>query len=439
MDDIIEQIIVDFRERTFPLIRNRLEKELPWIEGKIDTIIGIRRAGKTYFAYQMLQNHLINKDVSKDKILYINFEDERLLPLTAKDLHKIPDIFYRLYPEHKNTKCYFMFDEIQNIEGWDKFVRRLLDTENVHIILTGSSAKLLSKEIATALRGRTISTEIFPYSFQEVLSYENPSLNINPSFKPGSKTRAFINNRIRQYLLRGGFPEVFDLEQEYRTHILQGYVDVVTLRDVIERYQISNIQALRALIRTLLTSPSSLFSVNKFYNDLKSQGLSCTKNDLYSFLEYLADAYLVYPISIFNRSERIQRTNPKKVYVVDNGLITAFSHDPHSDWGKHLENFVFLNLRRQNLTIEYYRTADNAEVDFITTSSDEQRTLYQVALNLNDQKTRLREIQALEQAMQELKLKKSMLITLEHRETIPVDSGTIEVLPVAEWTLYHSF
>jgi predicted AAA+ superfamily ATPase len=437
MDDIIEQIIVDFRERSFPIIRPRLEQELPWIEGKIDTVIGIRRAGKTYFVYQMLQNHLINKDVSKDKILYINFEDERLLPLTAKDLHKIPDIFYRLYPEHKNTKCYFVFDEIQNIEGWDKFVRRLLDTENVHIILTGSSAKLLSKEIATALRGRTISTEIFPYSFKEAISYENPSLNINTSFKPGSKTRAFINNRIRQYLLRGGFPEVLDLDQEYRTRILQGYVDVVTLRDVIERYQISNIQALRALIRTLLTSPASLFSVNKFYNDLKSQGLSCTKNDLYNFLEYLADAYLVYPISIFNRSERIQRTNPKKIYIVDNGLITAFSHDPHSDWGKHLENFVFLNLRRQNLTIEYYRTAHNAEVDFITTSSDGQRMLYQVALNLNDQKTRSREIQALEQAMQELKLKKSILITLEHRETILIDSGTIEVLPVAEWTLYH--
>lgn len=429
---MIEQIILDFRERPFPISHPRIA-QLPLLPGKVDTVIGIRRAGKTYFVYQILQD-LLDKGIAKESILYINFEDERLLPLMAKDLQKILDTFYRLYPENKNKKCYFVFDEIQNIEGWDKFVRRLLDTENVHLLLTGSSAKLLSKEIATALRGRTISTEIFPYSFKEIISFEK---NIDTTTQPSSKTRAFINNRVRYYLLQGGFPEVFGLEQEYRTRLLQGYVDVVTLRDIVERYEISNVHALRTLIRSLLTSPASLFSVNKFYNDLKSQGVSCTKNDLYVFLDYLADAYLVYPISIFNRSERVRRTNPKKIYVVDNGLITAFSHDADSDWGKHLENFVFLTLRRQNLTIEYYRTMQNSEVDFVTTSYNGQHALYQVALHLDDQKTRAREINALQQAMQELKISKGTIITLEHTETIQIESGIIEVRPAAYWALFQ--
>lgn len=430
MDQIIEQIILDFIERPFPKIEERLAK-LPMISGKIDTIIGIRRAGKTFFVYQTLQEKL-DQGIPKENILYINFEDERLLPLTAKDLHKIPEVFYRLFPNNKNTLCYFVFDEIQNIEDWNKFVRRLLDTENVHIILTGSSAKLLSKEIATALRGRTISTEIFPYSFQEILSFENPSINL--SNKPGASKKAILDNRIRQYLQEGGFPEVLNLEQEYRIKILQGYVDIVTLRDVIERHQISNVQALRALIRALLTSPANLFSVNKFYNDLKSQGISCTKNDLYDYLEYLSDAYLIFPIKIFNTSERVRRTNPKKIYVVDNGLITAFSHDPSTDWGRLLENHVYLTLRRQDLTIEYYQTKQNAEVDFITTSREGKRALYQVTLQLDDPKTRHREIKALEQAMQELNIKESKIITLSHKETLQLDSGTIEILPVSLWS-----
>lgn len=229
---------------------------------------------------------------------------------------------------------------------------------------------------------------------------------------------------------------MFNLEQELRTRILQGYVDVITLRDIVERYQISNVHALRALIRSLLNSPASMFSINKFYNDLKSQGVSCTKNDLYDFLKYIEDCYLIFPITIFNRSHRIRSNHSKKIYIIDNGLITAFSHDAQSDWGKHLENFVFLNLLRQNLNIEYYRTENNTEVDFIATAYDGKRSLYQVSLNLNDRKTRAREIQALDQAMKELKLSDSKLITLEQRDTIEVEAGIIEVLPAAEWALY---
>jgi len=163
-------------------------------------------------------------------------------------------------------------------------------------------------------------------------------------------------------LLNGGFPEAQSLEEEYRIPILQEYVDVVILRDIVERYQVGNILPLRYLVRHLLAAPAALFSVNKFHNDLKSQGIACGKNTLHEYFEYLTYAYLIYPISIHSHSERAKRVNPRKVYVIDTGLANAFLHQPQSDWGRLLENFVFMELRRKGLEVEYYRTEDGLEV-----------------------------------------------------------------------------
>lgn len=431
MDTIIEQLIVDFQERPLASIKPRLA-ELPQIAGKIDTVIGMRRSGKTSFFFQIMQQQL-KKGHEKEGILYINFEDERLLPLAADQLHLIPETYYRMYPAYKKKKAYFFFDEIQNIPGWELFIRRLLDTENVQIALTGSSAKLLSKEIATALRGRAITTEIYPFSFKETLFFENPAVKFSAS--PGAAQRAWLSNRLREYLIRGGFPEVQALDEIYRIRILQEYVNVVILRDVIERHHIANVQVLRVMVRSLLSAPATLFSINKFYNDLKSQGLSCGKAILYDYLDYLNDAYLIFPIPIYSRSERVRRTNPQKIYLIDTGFITAFQHQAQSDKGHVLENFVFLELRRRGFSIAYYRTENRTEVDFITTTLQGEQTLYQVALNIEDPKTRDREIQSLEMAMTECGLTEGTIITLEHRETIKLKNGVIEVLPVWQWAV----
>lgn len=431
METLIEHIIADFHERKLPFVTPRNTK-LAQITGKIDTVIGMRRTGKTYLLYQTMHEK-IQQGIPKQRLLYINFDDERLQPLNASNLHLIIDTYYRLFPEFKQKKCYFFFDEIQNVSGWEKFIRRLLDTENIHLYLTGSSAKLLSKEIASTLRGRSLTTEIFPFSFYETLIHENPKFNAHPN--PGAQTRAFLSNRIRQFLLRGGFPETLTINEHYRIGILQEYVDVVILRDVVERYSIKNIQALRAMTRQLLANPATLFSINKFYNDLKSQGISCTKNTLYDYLEYLYDAFLVFPTSIFNRSQRIRRTNPRKIYLIDTGLINAFSHEPQSNLGHLLENFVYLELLRRGLNIEYYHTKEKLEVDFITTSIKGTQELYQVALNLLDAKTREREIRALTLAMKERKLKHASIITLDHQETIKSNAGIINVLPAWHWAL----
>jgi predicted AAA+ superfamily ATPase len=431
MDGLIDNLIADFRERPFPPLAAR-QIQLPDIPGKIDTVIGMRRVGKTSLLFQVMEQKLL-AGIPKERLLYINFDDERLLPMTGQQLHLIPETYYRIYPELKNEKCFFYFDEIQNVSGWERFVRRQLDTENIQLTLTGSSAKLLSKEIATELRGRGISTEVFPFSFTEILLATDPNLNLSEN--PGAATRALLANRIRSYLLKGGFPEIQNLAQMYQIQILQEYIDLVILRDIIERYQISNSIALRALVRQVLSAPGCLLSINKFYNDLRTQGISCTKNALYEYLEYLEDTYLLYPVAIYNRSERVRRTNPKKIYIIDTGLIQAFTHQAYSDWGHLLENFVFMHLRRYFKKIEYYRTEDGLEVDFITTGLRGNQNLYQVSVNLDTEKTKHRELRSLATAMKELSLNKSFLITLDHHETIKIAEGTIEVLPAWQWAL----
>lgn len=431
METLIEHIINDFHERKLPVCTSR-EAVLPQITGKIDTVIGMRRTGKTYFLYQAMQEKL-EQGIPKERLLYINFDDERLLPMLATDLHCITDIYYRLFPEFKMEKCYFFFDEIQNIPFWEHFVRRLLDTENVQMYLTGSSAKLLSKEIATTLRGRAMTTEIYPFSFYEMLRHENPEFTLPRHF--GAQIRAFLSNRIRQFLVQGGFPETQNMDDHYRTRLLQEYVDVVILRDVIERYVVKNIQVLRMMSRQLLANPATLFSINKFYNNLRSQGISCTKSILYDYLDYLADAFLVFPVPIFSYSQRVQQTNPKKMYLIDTGLMNAFSHEPEQNLGHLLENFVYIELLRRGSSIAYYHTKEKLEVDFITTSIKGKQELYQVALNITDTKTREREIRALEVAMMECGLREGNIITLDHQENITSEVGMITVLPVWHWAL----
>jgi len=430
MESLIEQLIVDFHERALPqLIRRNIET--PRLKGKIDTVIGMRRTGKTFLLVQMMQEYL-QQGIAKEAMLYINFDDERLLPLNVSDLSKINDSYFRLYPEMRGNTCYFFFDEIQNIPGWEGFCRRLIDTENIQLVVTGSSAKLLSKEIATSLRGRSISTEVFPFSFTEVLAQQNIKVDQK---RPGAKKRSLLENRFRDYLITGGFPEIQEVAPDYKYRILQEYVDIVILRDVIERYQIGNIIPLRMLVRHLLSSPATLFSINKFYNDLKSQGVSCGKNTLHEYFEYLTDAYLIYPVSIHSRSERAKRVNARKVYVIDTGLIHAYKNHPGLDWGKVLENFVFMQLRRQGGQVDYYRTKSAYEVDFITTERDGKQALYQVTYNMDDPKTRGREIRALEEAMAETGLGFGVIITMQEEETIESEFGIIQLVPAWLWVL----
>ena len=313
MKAILSQLIADFQERELPelVARDNVFSEIP---GKAAVAIGMRRTGKTFFCYQKM-SELMGGGVKRQQLLYLNFEDERLLDFKVRDFQSILDVYYGRFPEHKDLECYFFFDEIQRIDQWEMFIRRLLDTEKARIFLTGSSSKLLSTEIATSLRGRSLSTEIFPFDFKEYLKAK--SLFAQPPQQFGSRTAATLRKAISDYLATGGFPEVLHLAPNLRVEVLQGYIDSVILKDVIERHRVGNVIALKHLVSHIMHAPGGKFSVNRFYNTLKSMAVKCTKNSLYEYLDHLLDAYLLYRVPIHSHSEKARMLNPPKLYTVD--------------------------------------------------------------------------------------------------------------------------
>ena len=261
MKNIIKNIISDFHKRQNPKYIGR-KQNIPIDSNKIITIIGARRSGKTYFLYQLMDK--LPPTVDRSEIIYINFEDERL-NLKAEDLNLILESYYELYPAKKKP-LYFFFDEIQNIQNWEKFVRRIYDTISKNIFITGSSSKLLSKEIATSLRGRSISYEIYPLMFDEYLKFKD----IDAADVSSTKNKAKIVNAFSQYLYSGGFPETINFNKDLRLKTLQSYLDVMIYRDIIERYEVKNPIALKYFIKKSLSNVSNYLSVNKLFNELKS-------------------------------------------------------------------------------------------------------------------------------------------------------------------------
>lgn len=397
------------------VIRNA---KFPLAPNKIKVAIGMRRAGKTFFVYQHILK-LINDGTTKTCILYINFEDDRLLPLTQQKLAKLIEAFYSLYPENHDKKCYLFFDEIQNVDNWALVIRRFYDSKNVEIFLTGSSAKLLSKEIATSLRGRSLATEIWPYSFSEFLKAKK--ITIDQSLY-GKKTQDTLVQLFHQYLSCGGFPEVISFLQDTRQQTLQDYIDIVLYRDIIERHQIKSPVSIKYMILSMVHNVGKTFSINKFYNDLKTQGYSIGKDVLYEYADFIEDAYLAFSVSLYDKSIRKVHTNPKKIYAIDTGLVRALKLDYEGDLGRLFENIVYLDLKRLGCNINYYLTSERYKIDFIIQTPGGYKKFFQVVWNTDDKNTLEREERALQSGMKELKID-GEIITLDSylREGINLD------------------
>ena len=380
----------------------------PNVKNKINVAIGMRRVGKTYFVFQKIKQ-LLDIGVELTQILYINFEDDRLFPLNASTLAGLLDDFYSLYPDNHEKPCYFFLDEIQNIDNWASVIRRFFDSKPVTIFLTGSSAKLLSKEIATSLRGRSLSTEIWPYDFNE---YQVAINQVIDTRLFGAKTRDKLMKIFYQYLDTGGFPEVISYDSSIRDQTLQDYVTIVTFRDIIERHSISNTAVIKYMISTMLANVATLFSINKFYNDLKSQGYKIGKDSLYDYAHYLEDAYLLFSVPLYATSIRKVQSNPKKIYAIDTGLVRAMIFDMSKDFSHLFENLIYLELRRRGLEIYYYLTSNRYEVDFLVQTRKGEKELIQVTWDMTDDATRKREERALEAAILELGIP-GQIITME--------------------------
>lgn len=390
------QSIVDFDDATIRQV------SLPAMHNKVKVVVGMRRTGKTHFLLQMIKK-IISRDHSLvERVLYLNFEDDRLLPMTALQLGELLDEFYAIYPGNHDQQCYFILDEIQNIQHWELVVRRFFDTKKVEIYLTGSSAKLLSREIATSLRGRSIATEMWPFSFSEyLLARHIPAVK-----KPlGKISKDRLLNVFSEYLVCGGFPESVDIDVRDRHRLLQDYVDVVIFRDVIERYHITNISLVKYLVKTLVAQAGSLFSANKFFNDAKSQGMSLSKMTIHDYLSYLEEAYLIFAVPLYSESLRKIQSNPRKIYAIDTGLIHAYTSSALNNWGHLFENLVYIELRRRGYEVFYYLTAERYEVDFLAKDALNQWHLFQVVWDMTNKETVAREMRALKAAEKELNVK----------------------------------
>jgi hypothetical protein len=428
----LKVVIKEFHDFTLPdLIERDLDINFSILRSpikKIITIIGPRRAGKTYFLFQTIKK-LLAKEVEITDIIYIDFEDERILPMKPEDLEHILNAYFELYTA--KSKPFIFLDEIQNISGWDKFVRRLND-QGLSIILTGSNSRMLGREIATALRGRTLTYEIFPFSFREFLTAKGIAMKKNVIY---GKTRHRINQLYEEYLFSGGYPEItFVEEKATKGRILQDYFNTIFYRDLVERYRIKNSELLRQWLNTLMMNLSSPISFNKVENDFRSRGMRLSRATLSSYARYVEDIFFGFFVELYSESVRKRQINPKKFYLIDQGIHNYLTLKFTENRGRILENLVFLELRRRGFHVFYYKTAGGHEVDFLLTDNRGWK-LIQVCHDLSHIETFNREKKALLSGLQELGLETGIILTQHEKREEKIKDYTIKIMPVWEWLL----
>ncbi len=415
---VFRKIIADFIEK--PLVAT-LPRELnvPHDVPKIVSLLGPRRAGKTHVLFHLIG--LLRQSVPSHRLVYLNFEDDRLFPLQLEDMDALVQAYFEMYPENREERVWFFFDEVQEVPNWEKFVRRLFDTENCRIYLTGSSSKLLSRELATSLRGRTLPFEIFPLSFSEFLSFNQVSINPETS-----KGQATVLHWFDRWLRQGGFPELIFLPEHLHRRTAEEYLNLMLYRDLTERFSIKNPSLLKYLLKYMVGNMAQALSMTKAFNDLKSQGYALGKNTVYDYVSYLEEAFILFKVDIWHRSVRAQAVNPSKMYLLDPALKYAMSIG--EDRGRVLENAVFLHLRRQGLTPFY--VLGKQEVDFFWENGQP----INVCLEFDAMATREREIKSMAAALQFLDLPAGHILTRDRHEEIKVEDKTVFVQPA--WSYF---
>lgn len=365
--------------------------------GKATAVYGMRRAGKTTFLHQ-IRREFIAGSGSPALAPHLSFEDERLTDLSASDLGLVLDEHARLLPTgDADAPVTWCFDEIQLVTGWERFVRRLLDERRTEVFVSGSSAALLSREIASSLRGRAWPVLMHPFSFEEACRHRGIPIPEHRDILP-RRERLQLERTFADWLRTGGFPEAQGLDAPSRHQLLRDYVDIAILRDVVDRHRVSNVTGLRWLARQLLGNAGGLFSVEKFHARLRSQGIAIARDTVHQLLGYLDDCFLVRVVSMESTSERQRMVNPRKAYPVDPGLIPVYDTTGRANLGHALETAVLIELERRRLDVTYVRTPRGYEVDFLARGPERRPELIQVCVDLSDAAVLDRELRALEAA-----------------------------------------
>lgn len=430
MKAIIGEVMREFYE--FGIPEDVRPRDVDYLEKRnsATVVMGMRRTGKTYVTYQRMRA-LVDAGVPLERIVHVNFDDDRLKGVRLEHLRLIGDIHAEMYPDAAKERCWYFLDELQDVNGWELYARRLLDSHLVQLCLTGSSSKMLSGEIATQMRGRSIDVEVFPLSFVEFMRFNSLVKSI-PEKPFSSRAAGILRHAMSRYLEEGGFPDVQGDDFRVRVKTLQGYVDAVLYRDIIERHEVPSVQSLRYTLEYIKHNFAHKISTRAISGVLKSLGLSDSREYISDYLDWLEQAYLVYRVPIRTDSLAVRRMNPDKFYLVDTGLARAVTPKSDASRGWLLENLVFLALRRGFNKIEYYNTKNGDEVDFLVTDqATKKRRLVQVSWELSSSATAQREITALKDTRGEIKVDDCTIVTWDEER----DEDGIRIVPAWKWCI----
>lgn len=379
--------------------------------------VGLRRAGKSYLMYQQIQN-LLKEGHKVEEILYFNFEDDRLVNLTVEDLDLIKVCYEELYA----YRPIFFLDEIQIVQHWERFARRLAD-QKYRVYVTGSNAKMLSSEIATTLGGRFIVQNVYPFSFRECLKANN--IMVEPTWY--FKNRAEIVRSFSEYFYYGGLPELELVEGAEKRQWLSNLFNKIFFGDLITRYSIRNDLAMKVLIRKLAESVKQPSSFSRLSNIVSSAGAKTTTDTIIDYLEFLQATWLIFSLENY-ASKLAEKVSNRKYYFIDNGLLNLFLIDPVTSL---LENLVAITLRKK-YEDELYFYHQNIEVDFYIPA---EKLAVQVSYSLKEETTRKREITALLKMATVMEVEKLLVITNDEEEVITENGKEINVIPIWKWLL----
>lgn len=414
----------------------------------VHIITGVRRSGKTFYEFQLIER-LLAAGVPRNRIFYFNFVDDRLKPVPKTLLNDVLDEYWRQVPEARKEGAYLFFDEVQEAGGWQGFCQRIAEREKVTLIITGSSSKLSSDQIASTFRGRSLECHMFPLSFAEYCRFhrielpEDGQLEDAGSVSPQMKTS--LESAYDRYLIQGGFPGVQLLDAPTRTMMLQSYVRDVVARDIVERSSRLDMTMASQMALFALRDTACEFSVNRLFNMLHEVGYRTSWETVNEGVHLLEQSYLIGMLREYSVALADRTTAVPKVYACDQGMVYAVSRASQQDLGKRLETAVYVELMRRtrgawpDMVTSY--TAPTAEkVDFLVGDSlaAEPYLPIQVTADMTHPKTRKREVASLERAMDLAHLGSGLIITLREEASLPSEQGHIRAIPAWKWSLINT-
>ena len=446
--DTIQLLLEDFHMSVLPSLRGVLVKRdlslgkplEPKIGNLVKVVTGIRRCGKTFRLYQEIAR-LMDEGISFGRICYFNFDDDRLRPYPPDMIGQVLEAFFELHPDARSVGAYLFFDEIQDVPNWDATARRIVDTEKVTMYCTGSSSRLFAEDIATEFRGRSVCYELQPYSFAEFARCAGIGVD-DPEAWKGKEQASRLRGAFMRYLTLGGFPGVQELDDVERVQALQGYVQLTVSRDIVERRGYPNAAFVRGLARGVVASTARDFSISRAHNQGKSSGYSPGREKIAEMLDDFEDAHLAYGVYGFSRSIQRVRLGGFKVYAADTGLFYAMAPATTDGLTRALETSVYLELRRRRLAgrvgeVSMLKLPSGKEVDFIwgDEAFGQAYALVQVCLDMNDAKTRTRELAALDEALGRFPDVQAFVVTLDELGTERLANRMVRIVPAWRWLL----